>query len=211
MSLGPTYTCLPGQLYILFSCVGPECPQRTDKFGIKFYGAFPTVEAAKAHAQKLQKEDATFDILVADANQWLLIPPDKRMIEDTHYVEEKLEEIMQERKKNAQLAASLFEKRKRDMMAKPLEGSDTPYIDPADEYSKYYTKPDEPPVHHPSDYLEELRKEFPKASDVTIAKIADLKVVAEIECRKAERVVVPDLPEEPENPEGDRPVPELLE
>jgi Family of unknown function (DUF5832) len=198
VNLGPTLTNLPGQLYVLFSCVGPECPQKNDMFGVKFYGAVQSVEVAKDYAKKLQSEDATFNIYVADTNQWLLIPPDGSKISDTHYVEEKLEEIMQGFKENQRMGASLFEKRKRDMIAQPLKNSDTPYIDPSDENSKYYTKPDEPPVRHPAEFLDALREEFPKATDETLRKIAELKSVAETECRKAERKPL-DLPQDLES------------
>jgi hypothetical protein len=197
-SLGPTLTNVPGQLYSLISFVGPECPQKNDKFGLKIYGNFETIEIAKEHAKKLQAEDATFDILVAQTNNWLLIPPDKKSIEDTHYVEEKLEEIMQEMKTNRRQAASMFEKRKRDLMVKPLENSDTPYIDPSDEFSKYYNKPDVPPITHPSEYLTELKDKFVGAEEATLAKIAEFMVLAEIETRRQ-------TPENPQTP------PELLE
>jgi hypothetical protein len=186
MSLGPTLTTLPGQLYVLFSYVGPDCPQKCDKFGIKVYGVCPTVDIAKEHAKKLQSEDATFDILVADVNQWLLLPPQKDKIDDTHYVEEKLEEIIQERKKNQRYAAAMFEKRKQDMMAQPLDGSTTPYIDPSDEYSKYYSKPDVPRIKHPSEWVEQLKLEFPGASMETLVKVSQYKVLAEIEQRRSE-------------------------
>lgn len=184
MSLNRTYTVLPGQHFSLISVVGPECPQKSDKFGLKVYSVHATLEDAKAHAQKLQKEDATFDILVVETNTWALIPPDKQSIEDTHYAEEKLEEIMTKYKENRRQAAILFEKRKRDMMAKPVEGSDTPYLDPSDEYSKYYTKPDVPPIPHPSEFLEELKKEFPDKDIKDLAHLADLKVLDVIEERR---------------------------
>jgi hypothetical protein len=78
----------------------------------------------------------------------------------------------------------MFEKRKRDMMAKPLEGSDTPFIEPGDENSKFYSKPDVPPIPHPADLLNDLKNEFPDASmDELVAK-ADIRVAAEIIKRK---------------------------
>jgi len=71
-------------------------------------------------------------------------------------------------------------------MAKAGEG-EHPYIDPSDENSKYYTKPDVPPVPHPSDFLDGLRKDFPERSDDDLRQLADLKVLDIISDRRKER------------------------
>ena len=94
MSLETDYTTVPGQAFACLSIVGPECPQKNEKFGIKIRGAFATRDEAANHAKRLQKEDGTFDIYVVDLYKWLLIPPDSDKIEDVHYSNEKLEEIM---------------------------------------------------------------------------------------------------------------------
>jgi Glu-tRNA(Gln) amidotransferase subunit E-like FAD-binding protein len=115
--------------------------------------------------------------------KWLLIPPDRDQISDVHYSNDRLEEIMTKYRENQRLAAAMFEKRKKDMMAKPLPGSDTPYIDPSDENSKFYTKPDIPPIPHPAEIVEELRKEFPDKTVQELVTMADAKVNEEIERR----------------------------
>ena len=46
MSLEQDYTTVPGQLYACLSVVGPEAPQKNDKFGIKIRGAFATRDHA---------------------------------------------------------------------------------------------------------------------------------------------------------------------
>jgi hypothetical protein len=210
-TLEQDFITVPGQLYACISIVGPDCPQKTDKFGIKIRGTFPSKDDAERHAKRLQKEDATFDIYVVDMYKWLLIPPDRDQIADVHYSNEKLEEIMVKYRENQAMAASMFEKRKKDMMAKPLEGSDTPYIDPSDENSKYYTKPDVPPVPHPADFLDDLRKEFPDRPDEDIRHLADIKVLdiiaerrkaREAELREAELKMTPQpIPEVDETSE----------
>ena len=78
--------------------------------------------------------------------KWLLIPPDPTAIEDVHYTNEKLETLMSGYKENQQMAAKMFEERKRDMMD---AGANT-FIKPGDENSKYYTKPDEKANQSPS-------------------------------------------------------------
>lgn len=160
-------TTVPGQLFALISLVGPDMPQKNEKFGLKIRGCFQSKDEAAAHAKRLQKEDGTFDIYVVDMYKWLLIPPDRDAIDDVHYQEEKLEEIMAKYRENQREAAVMFEKRKRDMMEKKT------YIEPGDDNSKYYSRPDEPPISHPSDVVERLRKEKPDAPIEELVKEAN--------------------------------------
>ena len=178
MSLEQDYTTVPGQLFACLSVVGPEAPQKNDKFGIKIRGAFSSRDEAAAHAKRLQKEDSTFDIYVVDMYKWLLIPPDPLKIEDVHYQNEKLEEIMSGYKDNQAEAARMFNERKRDMAEAKS------YVKPGDENSMFYTKPDEPPVSHPADLIEKLKKEKPDAQMEDLVKEADALVAAEIEERR---------------------------
>ena len=185
-TLEQDYTVVPGQLFACLSIVGPECPQKTDKFGIKIRGAFATRDEAANHAKRLQKEDSTFDIYVVDMFKWLLIPPDPSTIEDAHYTNDKLEEIMNKYRENQTMAARMFEERKRDMMSVRTPG-DMPYIKPGDENSKYYSKPDEAPISHPADVLARLKIEKPDVSEEELAKEADAIVAVEIEARRKAR------------------------
>ena len=181
MSLEQDYTTVPGQLYACLSVVGPEAPQKNDKFGIKIRGAFASRDEAASHAKRLQKEDSTFDIYVVDMYKWLLIPPDPLKIEDVHYQNEKLEEIMTGYKENQAEAARMFNERKRDMMEAKS------FLKPGDENSKFYTKPDEPPISHPAEVIERLKKEKPDAPMEELVKEADAIVAAEIEERRKKR------------------------
>ena len=175
------YTTVPGQVFACLSIVGPECPQKNEKFGIKIRGCFATREEASNHAKRLQKEDATFDIYVVDMYKWLLIPPDREKIDDVHYNNEKLEELMTNYRENQSQATRMFEERKREMM----ERKD--YIVPGDENSKYYNKPDEPPISHPAEVLERLQREKPDANMEDLVREADEIVKVEIEERKKQR------------------------
>jgi len=183
-TLEQDYTVVPGQLYACISLIGPECPQKNDKFGLKIRGCFNSRDEAASHAKRLQKEDATFDIYVVDMYKWLLIPPDRDRIEDVHYNDTKLEELMSAYRENQSQAAKMFEERKRDMLAKPVDGS---FIKPGDENSKFYSKPDEPPISHPADVLERLKSERPDAPMEELVKEADAIVRQEIEERQRER------------------------
>lgn len=184
-TLEQDYLTVPGQLFACISFVGPDLPQKNEKLGLKIRGCFSSRDEASNHAKRLQKEDALVDIYVVDMYKWLLIPPDRDQIDDVHYQNDKLEEIMTKYKENQSAAAAMFEKRKRDAMAKPQSG-DFPYIDPSDENSKYYSKPDVPPIPHPADLLEDLKKEFPDKPIEELVKMADEKVAQIIEERRAE-------------------------
>jgi hypothetical protein len=166
MSLEQDYTTVPGQAFACLSIVGPEAPQKSDKFGIKIRGAFATRDEAANHAKRLQKEDPTFDIYVVDLYKWLLIPPDPTKIEDVHYTNEKLEEIMSGYKENQAQAARMFNERKQAM------AGNSPSLVPGDENSRFYTKPDEVPISHPAEVLERLKKEKPDANIDDLVKEA---------------------------------------
>lgn len=181
MSLEQDYTTVPGQVFACLSVVGPEAPQKNDKFGIKIRGAFSTRDEAANHAKRLQKEDPTFDIYVVDMYKWLLIPPDPTKIEDVHYTNEKLEEIMTGYKENQAQAARMFQERKAAMTA------GTNHYTPGDENSRFYTKPDEAPVSHPAEVLERLKKEKPDTPMEELVKEADAIVAAELEERRKKR------------------------
>jgi len=180
MSLETDYTTVPGQIFACLSVIGPEAPQKNDKFGIKIRGAFATRDEAARHAKRLQKEDPTFDIYVVDMYKWLLIPPDPTKIEDVHYSNEKLEEIMTGYKENQAQAARMFQERKEAMMNAKL-------ITPGDDNAKFYTKPDEAPISHPAEVLERLKKEKPDAPMEELVKEADAIVAAEVEERRKQR------------------------
>jgi hypothetical protein len=181
MSLTQDYTTVPGQLFACLSIVGPDTPQKTDKYGVKIRGAFSTRDEAANHAKRLQAEDPTFDIYVVDMYKWLLIPPDSSKIEDVHYTNEKLEEIMVGYKENQSQAARMFQERKEGMME-----TKTQYT-PGDENSKFYTKPDEAPIPHPAEVLERLQKEKPDTPMEELVKEADAFVANEIGERQKRR------------------------
>ena len=181
MSLETDYTTVPGQVFACLSIVGPECPQKNEKFGIKIRGAFATRDEAANHAKRLQKEDGTFDIYVVDLYKWLLIPPDSDKIEDVHYSNEKLEEIMSGYKENQSQAARMFSERKQGMSEVKSNFS------AGDENSQFYNKPDEAPISHPAEVLERLKKEKPDTPMEELVKQADAVVAEEMKERQRKR------------------------
>ena len=73
----------------------------------------------------------------------------------------------------------MFNERKEAMMKNTVSAGD--------ENSKFYTKPDEAPIPHPSEVLEDLKKEKPDAPMEELVKEADAIVAAEVEKRRKER------------------------
>ncbi len=195
MSLETDYTTVPGQVFACISIVGPECPQKTDKFGIKLRGAFATRDEAANHAKRLQREDPTFDIYVVEQYKWLLIPPDSTKIEDVHYTNDKLEEIMVGYRENQSQAARMFQERKQGMMDTKVSYT------AGDDNSKFYTKSDEAPISHPAEVLERLKKEKPDTPMEDLVKEADAIVATEIEERQKQREAAAKLEEVKEEEE----------
>lgn len=170
--------------------VRPVEGSKHDEFMIKIRGAFSTQEEADKHAKKLQEVDNSVDIYVVSLYEWLLIPPPPiSEIENVNYTDERLQAIMQGYKDNQKNAAIMFEKRKEEMNAKPMgEPSDRlAYVDPGDENSKYYNKPDEKPIPHPSELVEKFKVEYPDKSQEELVKMADEEVQNVIKEREAER------------------------
>ena len=98
-------------------------------------------------------------------------------------------------KENQAQAAKMFNERKRDMV------ESTTYNKPGDENSRFYTKPDEPPISHPAEVIERLKVETPNAPMEELVKKADEIVKAEIEERRKKREAELSIAEEPEEGE----------
>ena len=167
--LEPDYVTVPGQNYALISWVGPEGPaQKNQNYGMKIRGCFANEEDARNHALRLQRDDKLVDILVVQMYQWFQCWPGADDIENIEYQNEKLNELMSERKKNQEDAKLMFNTRKKGLS----EGSS----DPSDENSQYYTKSDEPSIEHPSDIVQRLKKEKPGLTMGEYVKMADEEI-----------------------------------
>lgn len=121
LNLAKSDVRIPGQDWVLVSFVGESCNQKTDKLGLKVWGAFDSIPTAKAQADKLGKipENSIYDIFILEMYSWAIIPPDKSCIDDQNYHEEKLHEIITEHKKQHLRAKEVFEARKEKLMHNP--------------------------------------------------------------------------------------------
>jgi hypothetical protein len=186
---------VPGVSWACLSFVGnldggwvrPAEGAKHTEFMIKIRGAFGTKGEAEDHAKELQGLDQSVDIYVVNMYEWLLLPPPPvSEMDNVKYTDERLQAIMDGYKENQKHAAQMFEKRKEDMAATP-SGSKMPFLESGDENSKFYSKPDEAPIPHPSELVEKFKEEHPDKSMEELVKMADEEVARLIKEREEER------------------------
>ena len=101
----------PGQAFALISFVSPHSAQKTDVHGFRLYGAFATLDDARAYARVVNDADPTFDVYVVEMYKWCAWHPDPALIADTVYTDRKLTELVAEHKKAQSSAREAFEAR----------------------------------------------------------------------------------------------------
>jgi hypothetical protein len=189
---------VPGLSWACISFVGnldggwvrPAEGSKHSEFLLKIRGAFGTQNEAEVHAKKLQESDSSVDIYVVNLYEWLLLPPPPSYeMENVNYTDERLQAIMKGYKDNQKNAAIMFEKRKEEMAATPSgdPGDKLAYLEPGDENSKYYNKPDEAPIPHPSELVEKYKEEHPDKSTEELVKMADEEVAKIMKEREEKR------------------------
>lgn len=99
---------------------------QTNVMGIKFRGAFPTMEDARAHAKLLREMDKnnnTYhpDTFVGMTGYWAPYNPDSYRVGDVDYMEEELNTLMHKKKENEEVAKRNFEKRVLETKRKCME------------------------------------------------------------------------------------------
>lgn len=116
------FLTVPGQLYACLSFVSPNSRQKSDQLAMKIRGIFATEAECKAHILKLQKlETVSVDVYVAPLYKWLVIPPDPDAIQDQHYQEQFLEELMTGYKESQDRAKEHFVERKKKVIEEGLD------------------------------------------------------------------------------------------
>jgi hypothetical protein len=116
------YLTVPGQLYACLSFVSPTSAQKADQLAMKIRGIFATEVECKAHIQKLQKlESVSVDIYVAPLYKWLVIPPNPDTVQDQHYQEQFLEDLMTGYKDSQDRAKEHFVERKKKVLEEGLD------------------------------------------------------------------------------------------
>jgi hypothetical protein len=94
---------------------------QTSVRGFKSRGNFASQEEAELRAKLLRETDPHFDIFVGPVGQWLCWDPEAYKTGKTEYMEEELNQLMQEKIKNETFAKNAFEQRIKDTRKKAIE------------------------------------------------------------------------------------------
>ena len=94
---------------------------QTSVRGFKFRGAYPTQQEAELRCKMLREVDPSFDIFVGPVGQWLCWDPEAYKTGRTEYMEEELNQLMNEKNKNESFAKSAFDQRVKETKQKAIE------------------------------------------------------------------------------------------
>ena len=108
---------VPGQSYVLVSFVAPEARQASDLSGFRVYGAFASMEEARAHAARVNAVDPAFDVYVAEMYRWCAWHPDPQLIADKVHTDKQLDTMLREYRAQQDAAREAFDKRVADDLA----------------------------------------------------------------------------------------------
>jgi hypothetical protein len=89
--------------------------------GIKVRGAFPTQQEAELRAKMLRQNDPNHDVYVGPVGIWVPFHPEAYKTGRVEYMEETLNELMSEKKKNEEKAKDEFENRVKEAKEKAIE------------------------------------------------------------------------------------------
>jgi hypothetical protein len=84
-------------------------------------GVYPTIEEAELRCKMLREMDPNHDVFVGPVGLWMPWDPEAYKTGRVEYVEEELNQLMQEKNKNESFAKSAFEQRVKDAKKKAIE------------------------------------------------------------------------------------------
>lgn len=94
---------------------------QTSVRGLKVRGVYATQKEAELRCQMLREVDPNHDVYVGQVGMWVPFHPEAYKTGRVEYMEETLNQLMSEKKKNEEQAKVEFEKRVRDTKAKAIE------------------------------------------------------------------------------------------
>jgi flagellar hook protein FlgE len=94
---------------------------QTSVSGFKARGNFASQEEAEIRAKLLREVDPHFDVFVGPIGTWLPWEPEAYKTGRVEYMEEELNQLAQEKKKNETIAKSAFENRVKETKQKAIE------------------------------------------------------------------------------------------
>lgn len=94
---------------------------QTSVRGIKIRGSYPTVEEAELRCKMLREADPNHDIFITNVGLWAPMDPEAYKTGRVEYMEEELNQLMQEKNKNDANAKHAFDQRLKETKQKAIE------------------------------------------------------------------------------------------
>jgi len=94
---------------------------QTSVRGFKARGNFASQEEAEIRAKLLRETDPSFDVFVGPVGTWLPWEPEAYKTGRVEYMEEELNQLANEKKKNEEIAKTAFEQRVKETKQKAIE------------------------------------------------------------------------------------------
>ena len=91
-----------------------QCEFKTNIRGLKVRGTYSTREEADRRAKKLQTIDSDFNVFVGQVGYWLPFNPCADKIEDEHFINSQLNDMMEKYKENSINKDIFYEDQKRE-------------------------------------------------------------------------------------------------
>ena len=94
---------------------------QTSVRGLKIRGSYPTQEEAELRCKLLREVDPNHDVYVGPVGMWMPFHPESYKTGRVEYLEDELNQLMQEKQKNESSAKVEFDKRVRETKEKAME------------------------------------------------------------------------------------------
>lgn len=94
---------------------------QTSTRGLKIRGSYPTMEEAELRCKMLREVDPNHDIMVGPVGIWMPWDPEAYKTGRVEYMEEELNQLMSEKKKNEANAKTAFEQRVKESKEKAIQ------------------------------------------------------------------------------------------
>jgi hypothetical protein len=94
---------------------------QTSTRGLKVRGVYPTLEEAELRCKMLREIDPSHDVFVGPVGLWMPWDPEAYKTGRVEYIEDELNQLMQEKVKNESFAKSAFEQRVKETKKKAID------------------------------------------------------------------------------------------
>ena len=94
---------------------------QTSVRGVKIRGSFPTLKEAELRCKMLREVDPSHDVYVGPVGTWMPFHPEAYKTQRVEYLEDELNQLMHEKKKNEEKAKLEFDKRVKESKEKAMK------------------------------------------------------------------------------------------